>query len=418
MENKRLDTDDILVIGGGASGLLAAGNAAARGLRVTILERMPRPGRKLRITGKGRCNITNIAPVNDFLLHAGPDHRFLDHAFSRFFSGELISFLNAIGIKTVTERGGRVFPAIGDAKEVTDKLVVWAEKQGVKIKCGIRVKRIIHKDDRVTGVLTESGSIIHASAVILTTGGCSYPATGSTGDGYAMAAELGHTVVPPKPVLVPLRITDKNLEALTGLELKNVRINVFVDDVKCGDAFGDMTFTGNSISGPIILSLSRRFMNDIIGGKKVVFMLDLKPALNNSKLDLRLIREISADNRRTYRDMLNSLLPMKLIPVFVKMAKIPQTKPAAHLSKEDRDRMRLLLKNMPLEICGHRGFEEAIITAGGVSTSEIDPMTMQSRRIKNLFLAGEVLDLDADTGGYNLQIAFSTGWLAGMSVAR
>jgi hypothetical protein len=287
----------------------------------------------------------------------------------------------------------------------------------VKIQSGIRVKRIIYKENTVTGVMTESGALIHASTVILATGGSSYPLTGSTGDGYSIATELGHTVKAPMPVLVPLNITAKNLEALTGLELKNVRVNVFVDEIKCGDAFGDMTFTGNSISGPIILSLSRRYMQDITNGKKVVFMLDLKPALNNSKLDLRLIREINADGKRTYRAMLNSLLPMKLIPEFVKVAKIPEIKPTAHLTPDDRNKIRLLLKGIPLEICGHRGFEEAIVTAGGVCTGEIDPMTMESRQIKNLYFAGEVIDLDADTGGYNLQIAFSTGWLAGMSAA-
>ncbi|MEI6764400.1 MAG: NAD(P)/FAD-dependent oxidoreductase [Bacteroidota bacterium] len=412
-----METADILVIGGGASGLLAAGTAASKGKKVVILERMPRPARKLRITGKGRCNITNIAPIKEFLQHTGPDNRFLNPVFSRFFSGELIAFLNSIGIKTITERGGRVFPEGGDAKIVTDKLVSWAERQGVKIQCGIRVMSIIRKENTVTGVMTDNGTVIHAPAVILASGGCSYPLTGSTGDGYTIASELGHSVKTPLPVLVPLNITAKSLEALAGLELKNVRVNVFVEEIKCGDAFGDMTFTGNSISGPIILSLSRRYMQDITDGKKVVFMLDLKPALNNSKLDLRLIREINADGKRTYRAMLNSLLPMKLIPEFVKMAKIPQIKPAAHLSPDDRNKIRLLLKGMPLEICGHRGFEEAIVTAGGVSTAEIDPTTMESKLIKNLYFAGEVIDLDADTGGYNLQIAFSTGWLAGMSAA-
>jgi predicted Rossmann fold flavoprotein len=407
---------DVIVIGGGASGLLAAGTAAGRGHKVVILEKMPRPGRKLRITGKGRCNLTNIAPPSEFMKHIGPDGRFLKYAFSKFFSDDLVEFFNKIGVPTLSEQGGRVFPASESAQDIVDALVKWAKSRGAEIRCEQSVKHIALNGPAVSGVILEDGSHMPSQSVILCTGGASYPATGSTGDGYRMAGELGHSVSSIRPALVPFETEGDLAQRMQGLALKNVQVNVWTDGRKAGEAFGEMLFTHFGVSGPVILSLSRRFNDDVIRGKRVEFSIDLKPALDHDKLDARLLRDLDERGKKSYLSLLKLWLPSSMIPVFVELTGIYPDKLGHQIGAAERKKIRLLMKDLRFPVKRARGFEEAIITAGGVSTKEINPVTMGSKLIQKLYFAGEVIDLDADTGGYNLQIAFSTGYVAGISV--
>ena len=423
-------TQRVIVIGGGASGLIAAAVAAGEGAETLLLERMDRPGCKLRITGKGRCNVTNVASLPDFIAHFGPNGRFLRNAFSRFFASDLVELFERLGVKLVTERGGRVFPESGEAREVADALEGWAVERGAEIRVRSRVSRLIVKHGSVTGVeivhggrrnragadLTNSGSegpMERADAVILATGGASYPSTGSTGDGYRLAESVGHTVVPIRPALVPLITGGDVSSRLQGLALRNVNVTLYADSERCNDAFGEMIFTHFGVSGPIILTLSKHAVDAFNAGRTVSLSMDLKPALEDVKLDDRLRRDFDAHGKRVFRTLLKGLLPARLIPVCIDLTGIPPDTPANQITAEQRRRLRLWLKDFRLDIIGHRPFSEAIITAGGVSTREVDPGTMASRLVRGLFFAGELLDIDADTGGYNLQAAFSTGWIAG-----
>ncbi len=407
----------IIIIGGGASGLMAAGIAAKNGASVLLIEKMKHPARKLRISGKGRCNLTNTARMSDFIKHIGKNGKFLRPAFSTFFSKDLIAFFENLGVKTVEERGGRVFPVSQDAKEIVDTMNKWVIGCGVNILCENEVKQLIIESGIVKGVQLSNNKTYFSDSVIIATGGLSYPLTGSTGDGYRFAKEAGHKIIPLRPMLVPL-ITGGNIaEKLEGLSLKNIRINVWVDGRKCTDEFGEMLFTEDGMSGPIILTLSRILIDDIKQGKKVIFSIDLKPALDNEKLDLRILRDIDENGKMPFSSLVKLWLPGKLIPVFLDLIKIPDNKLANQINTEERKKIRNWLKDFRFEVIGHRSFNEAIITGGGVDINEIDPLTMQSKIIKNLYFAGEVMDLDADTGGFNLQIAFSTGWVAGKSAA-
>lgn len=408
---------DVIVVGGGAAGLMAAGTAAESGAKVLLLEKMKRPGRKLRITGKGRCNLTNIAEVSEFISHIGPDGRFLRQAFSRFFSEDLIGFFNTIGIKTVIERGGRVFPASEKAQDIVDCLVNWVEKSGVIIKCSSSVKNLKIEHNSIKGVELSNGKIFNADSVIIATGGASYPATGSTGDGYRLAKTADHTIIPIRPALVPLETSGNIADKLEGLNLKNISVSVWKDRKKIAERFGEMVFMQYGISGPVILSLSRQLGKIFENGQRLIFSIDLKPALDYKKLDKRLIRDINDFGNLKFREILRKWLPQKMVPVFIDLLKIPSEKFCHQLNSKERKKILLLLKEFKLEVTGISGFDEAIITAGGVNLKEIDPKTMKSKLVKNLYFAGEVLDLDADTGGYNLQIAFSTGWLAGKLVS-
>ena len=407
----------VIVVGGGAAGLMAAGQAAEMGAETLLLEKMNRPGRKLRIAGKGRCNLTNVAPVSEFIAHFGPNGRFLRQAFSRFFNSDLVAFFEELGVRTVTERGGRVFPASGQAQDVVDALVWWIGKQGVTLQTRSPVERLLVEGERVVGVQV-SRRIYRADAVIVTTGGASYPATGSTGDGYRLAQAVGHTIVPIRPALVPLETAGDVAARLQGLSLRNVTVRMWVNGKKLAEAFGEMLFTHFGVSGPIILSLSRQVVDALRLGQRVVLSIDLKPALDEGKLDARLLRDLDAHGKQQFRTLLKGLLPRKLIPVCIDLTGIPSDKMAHQITSEERQRLRTWLKDFRLEVTGHRPFTEAIITAGGVDTREVDPRTMASRLVKGLYFAGEVLDVDADTGGYNLQAAFSTGWVAGQSAAR
>jgi predicted Rossmann fold flavoprotein len=407
----------VIIIGGGAAGLMAAGQVAMTGADTLILEKMRQPGRKLAITGKGRCNITNIAPLSEFISHFGKNGRFLRQAFSGFFANDLVNLLSELRVPTETERGGRVFPQSDRAMDVVEALVGWAKICGAKIKTSATVKKLLLDNDRISGIKTSDGEKYPADAVILATGGASYPATGSTGDGYALAQSVGHTIVPIRPALVPL-VTKGNIAGrLQGLSLRNVTASLWIDGKKTAGEFGEMLFTHYGLTGPIILTLSRMFVDALREKKKPILSIDLKPALDNRQLDNRLLRDLKQHGKRKFQSVLKDLLPHLLIPVCVDLTGIEQDRLANQITAEERRRLRNWLKDFRFEVNGYRPFEEAIITAGGVNINEVNPRTLESRLVKGLYFAGEALDIDGDTGGFNLQAAFSTGWLAGCSAA-
>jgi len=414
----------VIVIGGGAAGLMAAGRAAARGADTLILEKKNRPGLKLRITGKGRCNLTNIAPVTDFITHFGRNGRFLRQAFTAFFADELRSFLEECGVPLAVERGGRVFPASEEAQDVVDALVRWVNEQGVTIHYQSPVQRLLIEKNKITGVRVSSSRAGRsgspdrlADSVIIATGGASYPATGSTGDGYKLAKAVGHTIVPIRPALVPLISAGKTARRLQGLSLRNVNVRLLVDGKKQAEQFGEMIFTHFGLSGPIILTLSRQAVDALRQQKKVAVAIDLKPALDNRKLDARLLRDLDSQGKKRFRGILKELLPRTLIPVCIEQTKIESETYGHQITTAQRRHLRMWLKDFRFEVTGHRPFTEAIITAGGIDLREVNPRTMASRVMNGLYFAGEVLDIDGDTGGYNLQAAFSTGYLAGQSAS-
>jgi predicted Rossmann fold flavoprotein len=420
---------EVIVVGGGAAGLMAAGQAALQGARTLILEKMKSPGRKLGITGKGRCNLTNVAALSDFLAHFGGNGRFLRQAFSRFFTSELVAFLEELGVPTVTERGGRVFPASGRARDVVAALVGWVRHMGVTLITEAPVEGLVVQAGRVVGVHAclrqekrrfregPHGGRFLGRAVIITTGGASYPATGSTGDGYRLAQSLGHRIMAIRPALVPLETAGDVASRLQGLSLRNVTARLRVDGKKVAEFFGEMLFTHFGLSGPLILTLSKRAVAGLGRDEEVTISLDLKPALDERRLDERLLRDLSAHGKQQLRTILKGLLPRTLIPICLELTNISPDRLGNELTGEERRRLRLWLKDFRLKVTGHRPFAEAIITAGGVNLKEVDPRTMASRLIQGLYFAGEVLDVDGDTGGYNLQAAFSTGWVAGRAAA-
>jgi predicted Rossmann fold flavoprotein len=410
-----MDSTDLIVIGGGPAGLMAAGQAARQGASTLLLEKMARPGRKLRITGKGRCNLTNVAPVEDFIAHFGANGRFLRQAFARFFTPDLLAFFAVLGVETVVERGRRVFPVSEDAQEVVDALVGWAKAGGARLRTEEPAARLLIEDGRIAGVECRSGCVYHARMVVLATGGASYPGTGSTGDGYRMAEAVGHTIVPVRPALIPLETAGDIAPRLQGLSLRNVGVSLWVDGKKRAEAFGEMLFTHFGVSGPLILSLSGRAVDALRAGRSVGLAIDLKPALDEQTLDARLLRELDGHGKQQVQTMLKTLLPRTLIPVCIDLTDIDAHKPCHQVTAKERRRLLHLLKDLRLDVTGHLPIEAAIVTAGGVSLREVEPRTMESKLVGGLYFAGEVLDLDADTGGYNLQAAFSTGWLAGWS---
>ncbi len=407
----------ILVIGGGAAGLTAAGFAAKRGLDVTVLERNSRPARKLMITGKGRCNVTNACTLINELMDAVPvNNRFLYGAFSRFMPADTVDLFEEMGVALKIERGSRVFPESDKAVDIVDALVKFAKTGGAKIITDTRVSSLVAENGKITGVVTENGTVIAADAVVIATGGKSYPLTGSTGDGYALAESVGHTVTPPKGSLVPLETEDEWCRDCTGLSLKNVSLSVY-DKEKFREVysdFGEMLFTHFGVSGPMILSASSH-MRDITPGRYMC-TLDLKPALAEEKLDERLIRDFAAAPTKGLPTVLRGLLPKSLVPVITEMSGIDPSKHVNGITRDERREIVYLLKNLTFTVKKARPIEEAIVTSGGIKVNEIDPKTMQSKKCEGLFFAGEVIDVDAYTGGFNLQIAFSTGAAAGKSV--
>jgi hypothetical protein len=396
---------------------MAAGQAAEAGAQTLVLEKMQRPGRKICITGKGRCNITNIAEIAEFIGHFGKTGNFLRQAFARFFNRELLAFLENLGLQMTKERGGRVFPTSGKAVEVLAVLLEWLQQCGVEIKESSRVDEIIIAADRVVGVVTQ-GREIPCEAVILATGGASYPATGSTGDGYKLAAAAGHRIIPVRPALVPL-ITAGNIAGrMAELNLRNVKVRMVVNGKKFKEAFGELVFSKFGLTGPVILTLSGYAVDALDNGDQVIFAIDLKPALDENKLEARLLRDFEKRGQENFASFLRGLMPREMVPVCLELTNIPAERQVHTLSLKERRRLRTWLKDFRLEVTGYRPFSEAIVTAGGVDTKEVDPRTMESRLVKGLYLAGELLDIQGDTGGYNLQAAFSTGWLAGRSAAQ
>ena len=413
-ENKPLN---VIVIGGGAAGLMAAGTAAQNGCRVTLIERNGMCGRKLRITGKGRCNLTNdCADLQELISNVPVGGRFLYSAFSAFMPQDMMAFTEALGVPLKTERGNRVFPVSDNAHDVADALVRFCRKAGVRIVTE-RASEIAVRDGQVCGVVTQAGETLACDRVILATGGLSYPKTGSDGDGYRMAAALGHTIVEPKPSLVPLVCHEGFCTDLMGLSLRNASLKV-LDTQKGGKViytdFGEMLFTHFGVSGPMILSASSH-MREMTRGRYVLSV-DLKPALTAEQLDKRIQRDFAENMNRNFINALNSLLPKKLVPVIVKLSAITPSTKVNQITKAQRQTLVTLLKDLRLTVNGFRPIDEAIVTSGGVRTAEIDPKTMQSKLVKGLYFAGEIIDVDAYTGGFNLQIAFSTGRLAGLSV--
>ncbi len=416
---------NIIVIGAGASGLMAAGQAASLGARVVLLEKMSKPALKLGITGKGRCNFTNSADYQDFVTHFQKKSRkFLAPSLTNFSNQDLIRFFRDLGLESVEQRGGRIFPSTERAHDLVRALVDWVQKNKVKIQTNTKVRSLLTDNGIVTGVLTEEKGKdnqtkkLEAEAVILATGGSSYPATGSTGDGFELAAEAGHTLSPVYPGLVPLETLGATADRLQGLSLRNVRLTAWVENKKVGQCFGEMLFTHFGLSGPAVLTLSSLVTEPLYQGKNVELSIDLKPGLDHKKLDQRLLREFANNGKKNLANILASLLPQKAIPVCLEQTRLSGQKTGNQITVGERQRLRNWLKDFRWSIKTYRSFKEAIITLGGVSLPEVNPKDLSSRIISGLYLAGEVLDIAGDTGGFNLQAAFSTGWLAGRSAAR
>ena len=413
---------DVVVVGGGPAGLLAAGRAAMLGARVLLLEKMEKPARKLRITGKGRANITSMKPLEDQLREIQPEPRFLRQAFQGFFNQDLIALLESQGVATKVERGDRVFPASDLAWDVAEALVRWARTQGAEILLHARVEGLALRDGAFAGVeVLRKGQSrpqrIEARCGILATGGCSYPATGSTGDGHRFAEATGHHLTPLRPSLVRIE-TEPAFASARGLTLRNVQLALWIGGRKEASEFGEVELTTRGLAGAAVLRLSRRLVEAMAEGLEVEVRLDLKPALDSTKLEARLQRELEARAGGSCGQLLRSFLPAPLIEALCPVLGLRPGSPATQLQGSKRSRLLSLLKELRFRVTGHGAWEEAIVTAGGVSIKDIDPRSMQSRKVPGLFFAGEVVDLDANTGGYNLQIAFSTGWLAGEAAAR
>ncbi len=407
---------EVYVVGGGAAGLMAAGQAALRGYSVTVIERNERPARKVMITGKGRCNVTNYCTLlNDLIMNVPVNGRFLFSAFSKFMPADTMEFFEDMGVSLKVERGNRVFPESDKASDIVDALRNFALSSGAQVITG-RAEKLVTQNGEIIGVKTSDGDVIDARSVIVATGGKSYPLTGSTGDGYILAQQTGHTIVTPKPSLVPLEVHEGWCSSVMGLSLRNIEIRIEdTEKFKCVyKDFGEMLFTHFGVSGPVILSASSH-MRDIKKGKYELYI-DLKPALDEDKLDKRIQRDFIENSNKNFINALDALLPKKLVPVIVKLSGIKPSQKVNQITREQRENLVYLLKNLKLTINGFRPIDEAIVTSGGVSVKDINPKNMMSKKIKNLFFAGEVIDVDAYTGGFNLQIAFSTGMLAGKSV--
>ena len=408
---------DVVTVGAGAAGMTAAYYAAESGLKVTVIERNDRPGKKLGITGKGRCNLTNDTDSLDVLIsNVTRNGRFLYGAFSRYMPADVKDFFESRGVPLKTERGRRVFPVSDKAGDIVNCL-----KNSLNGRADVingRVGELIIEEGKVKGVKTTDGRIIEADKVIIATGGLSYPKTGSDGDGYALAKQAGHTVTPLSPSLVPLEVHEGFCSDLMGLSLKNVKVSLI--DKTNGKALyselGEMLFTHFGVSGPLILSASAHIPKEESG--RYIISIDLKPALSSEQLDARILRDFSENLNRNFINSLNLLLPKALVPVIVKLSGIPMGLKVNQITKEQRQGLVSLLKDFRLTVTGFRPIDEAVITRGGVNVKEVNPSTMESKLVGGLYFAGEVLDVDAYTGGYNLQIAFSTGHLAGVSCAE
>ena len=409
----------VVVIGGGAAGLMAAVIAGREGAKVTLLEKMNYVGKKMGITGKGRCNITNACDMSDFIKNTPGNGKFLYGAYERFTNEDLLQLLHDAGLETKVERGGRVFPASDSALDVRNTFMKLMKHYGVDVHLEEPVKKLLVDDSVVIGVVTDKETY-HADAVVIATGGKSYPATGSTGDGYILAAQVGHKITDIRPSLVPIVTEESWVKDLMGLSLRNVELSVVAKNKVQAKMFGEMMFTHFGITGPIVLSLSHT-VGKLMCKKNIGTIgldINLKPALSPETLDKRLQKDFDLYSKKQLINGMKDLLPSRLIPLIIELAGIDPQKPINQISKEERQQIGYMLQHMPLTVKGLRPVEEAIVTAGGISLKEFNPKTMESKLVKGLYGAGEVLDIDAFTGGYNLQAAFSTGYVAAMHITH
>lgn len=427
----------VIVIGGGPAGMFAAYFAAKNGNEVTLLEQNEKLGKKLYITGKGRCNITNASDMENLFLNVCSNPKFLYSAFYSFTNEQVIDFFESYGLRTKIERGNRVFPVSDRSSDVIATLAKALKDVGVEVKLHTKVTNILTKEcydengnsviadkkngilkHKATGVILENNNCILADDIIIATGGVSYPTTGSTGDGYRFAETLHHKIVEPSPALVPFEVQEQWVCEMQGLSLKNVAISIEREGKKVYSDFGEMLFTHFGVSGPMILSASAALKPDYFKdfSHELTLKIDLKPALDKEQLDRRILKDFEESKNRQYKNSLQKLLPSKMIPIIITLSGIDPDKKVNEITKEERSKLIEILKGLPMTIIGLRGWKEAIITKGGVSVKQVNPSTMESKLVEHLYFAGEVLDLDAMTGGYNLQIAWSTGYLAGNSI--
>ncbi len=411
---------DLIVIGAGPAGIMAAFTGAREGASVILFEKNKTIGRKLAITGAGRCNLTNLTDMNQLISNTPGNGRFLYGAFQRLTPEALMNFFqNSLGLPLKVERGNRVFPESDKAQDVVGVLYQELKSSGVEIETSTKVAGLVVKSGQIRGVRLDNGKEVYSSKVLVATGGLSYPGTGSTGDGYQFARLAGHQIIPLTPSLIPLEVLEPWVKRLEGLSLVNVEVTSFHEGKKLQSEFGEMLFTSFGVSGPIILSLSRKISLLVLDKpNSVSISIDLKPALTKEELDLRVQRDFSKSLNKIFKNVLDDLLPQKIIPVIIELSGIDPLKPVHQINKEERLHLVGLLKNLALTILKPRPIAEAIVTAGGVNTKEINPKTMESKLIQGLYFAGEVVDVDAYTGGFNLQIAFSTGFVAGVEAAR
>ena len=402
----------VAVVGGGAAGMMAAVFAARNENEVYLYEKNEKLGKKLFITGKGRCNLTNTADMEELFAAVVSNPKFLYSSFYSFTNEQTIAFFEELGVKTKVERGGRVFPVSDHSSDVIRGLERELNRLGVHIVLNTEVKELLAVNGSVRGLLLASGKRTDADAVIVAAGGLSYPSTGSTGDGYRMAESCGHKITPLSPALVPMEVKEWYAKELMGLSLRNIGITITDGSKKLYQDFGEMLFTHYGVSGPVILSASS-ITGSRLKEKELTLHIDLKPALTKEQLDKRVLREFESNHNRQFKNAVAGLFPAKLLPVMVDLSGIPEEKRVNEITKEERKKFTDLIKDFTMTLTGLRSYSEAIITRGGISVKEIDPGTMESKLIKGLFFAGEVLDLDAVTGGFNLQIAWSTGFLAG-----
>lgn len=406
---------DLVVIGGGPAGMIAVGQAGKSGASVILIEKNKNLGTKLLITGKGRCNITNnTLDIKELVKAYGPNGKFLFSALNMFGVPETIDFFESRGLETKVERGNRVFPKSDKSADVLKVLLEYIKENQVIVKTGNGVKKIIKKDSKIEKIILDNGEEIIANNYLIATGGLSYPETGSTGDGYDWLRALGHKIKPLNPALTPLILREKLVKELEGLSLKNVQISVFKNNKKTDSRFGEALFTANGLSGPVVLDLSKNIVQE--PAKEILIKIDFKPALDFKQLDQRIQRDFQENNNKMYKNSLDKILPQKLIPVIIKRSGINPDKKVNLITREERQALVKILKEFVLTYKSAIGYDKAIITSGGVDLKEIDPKTMKSKLIDNLYLAGEILDLDGPTGGYNLQVCWTTGYVAGQSV--
>ncbi|MCR5835481.1 MAG: NAD(P)/FAD-dependent oxidoreductase [Lachnospiraceae bacterium] len=408
----------VFVIGGGASGMMAAIAAADNYNEVHLIEKNEKLGKKIFITGKGRCNVTNASDMNTHLNNVVSNPKFLYSAFNAFTSEDLMELIETTGIKLKIERGQRVFPVSDHSSDIIKAFTILLKERGVNIHLNTKVVDVKKAEKTERGnieVKLGDGRVVYCDSCIVATGGCSYPVTGSDGDGYVFARENGHDIVETHPALVPLNIKEEYCKELQGLSLKNVKLSIFADEKMIFSDMGEMLFTHFGISGPLVLTASS-LVTDIVKNKKITAVIDLKPALSKEQLDKRLLRDFSENINKNFKNSIDGMLPKKMIPIIIRLSGIEEDRKVNEITKTERERLVELLKNMNLTVTSTRGFNEAIITKGGVDIRDISPKNMESKLVPGLFFVGEVLDLDSFTGGYNLQIAWSTGYAAGNSI--